>query len=87
MRVVLERRLAGGQTIRAVLESADILGHSALTAVRDDAGINVALVNVLDVAETALSSVTLAPPEGKRRGSAGGVGGACGEDPERISHR
>lgn len=85
MRIMLERRLAGGQTIRAVLESADIVAHSALTTIRLDQGVNVALVNVLDVAQDALMRERLDPVPAKRAST--GVGGACGEDPERISDR
>lgn len=81
---MLERRLAGGQILRAVLESADIVGHSALTAVRDDGGINLALVNVLDVAQQAISAATQVHQFAE---STNPVGGACGDDPERNSNR
>lgn len=57
MRIVIERRLAGGRTIRAAVESMTTEGHSALTSVRESGAINIALVNVLDVTQDAISKI------------------------------
>ncbi len=48
--ITIERRLSRG-TIRVTVQSTDIPSHSALTSLKNSAALNLALVNVLDVAQ------------------------------------
>jgi hypothetical protein len=86
----LERQLSSGHHISVSLESLDIPAHSLLTATQRDEGIRLALVNVLDVAEESIRKLHLPAPEPRsvmRSSTTNPVGGACGEDPQRISNR
>lgn len=108
-KLCLDRTLSSGHRIRVSLESLDIPTHSAVGQVAGDVGVNLALVNVLDVAEEEIRKLHLKPvavkpkpaaklsdadiagiaAEGPRERLAreNAVGGACGEDSERISDR
>lgn len=87
MRVMLERHLSTGHHLRVVLESGDIPSHSVEKTVRADAGINLAMVNVLDVAESALLKTPLSAAADRATYGNNAVGGACGDDPQRDSDR
>ena len=86
----LDRQLSSGHHIRATLESLDIPTHSLVTALHSNKdSVHLALTNVLDVAEAEIAKLQLESPEPRSAAvlPAPGVGGACGEDPERISNR
>jgi hypothetical protein len=101
----LDRTLASGRRIRVSLESLDIPSHTAVGRVAGEVGVNLALVNVLDVAEEEIRKLHLEPltivcarrgcddPDCEAAGrclaqkQANPVGGACGDNPERISDR